>query len=444
VPFVNVQLNSVSPTRKTLVVSLEVADVDAEYQAVVADFVRQARLPGFRPGKAPAAMVQKRYGKEIADEFKNKLVAKAYRSALEKEKLAVLNVVNVAEGEIAPGKPAEVTVTVDVRPEISVPDTGDLVVELDPTEPTEAEIDQMVEALRADRADFKTAERPAQKGDYVKLAYEGRLEGKPIADLVPGQQLYGKVPQTWEEVEGAQGGHLPGLGKHLAGVKAGDRKSVPISFPPDFAAAPALAGRNAEYDVEIQEVRERVLPALDAAFFQAHEVADLAALREQIRGNLRRQKEMANQSAQRRQVTDALAKKVEFPVPESLIDAETQGVLRQFIEENMRRGVPAEQFEKDKKELFAGARQAAERRVKLQLLLAKIAEEQKLEVTEADLDQQIYREATRSGKRPEAYARDLAKNRQQLRALQESIIFDKAVDFLVSKAKVQQKQPAAS
>lgn len=440
----NVQLNSVSPTRKTLVVSLDVSDVDAEHKAVLDGFVNQARLPGFRPGKAPAAMVEKRYGKEIAEEFKQKLVAKAYRSAMEKEKLPVVNVVDVAEGDIVRGKAAEVTVTVDVRPEITVPDTGDLVVDVEPTEPTDAEIDQMVEALRADRADFKTAERPAQKGDYVKLAYAGRLEGRPIAEIAPDKQLYGDVPQTWEEVEGTQEGHLPGLGHLLSGVKAGDKKTVNITFPAEFSAVPALAGKVAEYDLTILEVRERFLPPLDEAFFKANQVSDLPGLREQIRANLQRQKKMNNENAQRRQVTDALASKVDFPVPESLIESETQGVLRQFIEENMRRGIPAEQFEKDKKELFAGARQAAEKRVKLQLLLSKIAENEKIEVTESDLDRQIYRDAIRAGKRPEAFAKELAKNRSHLRALQESIIFDKAVDFLVSKAKVRERLPAAT
>ena len=116
--------------------------------------------------------------------------------------------------------------------------------------------------------------------------------------------------------------------------------------------------------------------------------------------------------------------------------SETQAILRNIIEENMRRGVPAEQFEKDKKELFATAHQAAEKRIKLQLILAKIAQAEKLEVNESDVDQFIYREAVRTRQRPEKLAKELAKNRNRIRSIQESIIFDKAVDFLVAKAKV--------
>ena len=432
----NVQLNSVSATRKSLVVTLDPTEVGAEHQAVVSEFVRHARLPGFRPGHAPAAMVAKRFAKDIADEFKQKVIARAYKAATEQQKLDVLNIVHVEEGTVVPDQGATVTVTVDIRPEFTLPDYVGLPVSVEPTDPSDAEIESVIQSLRAEKADFKAANRSAQKGDYVKLAYEGTLDGKPIAELVQDKQLYGKVPQTWEEVEGEQEGHLPGLGRLLGGMQAGDKKTVTITFPAEFAAVPALAGKTASYALEIQEVRERILPALDAEFFKAQNVADLAGLQTQVRDNLRAHKEMRNLAAQRRQVADALAEKADFTVPQSLVESETQGVLRNFIEENMRLGVPAEQFEKDKKQLFASAREAAEKRVKVRLILARIAEAEKIEVTDRDFEAFIFREARRSNQKPEKLAKELAKERSRLRAAQESIIFDKAVDFLVSKAKV--------
>ena len=439
----NVQLNNVSATRKSLVVTLDASEVDAEHQAVVGEIAKIARIPGFRPGKAPAAMVAKRFGKEISEDFKQKVIAKAYRSGLEQEKLDVLNVVDVKEGAIATGTAATVTITLDVRPEFELPDYSNLTTEIAPTDPTDAEVENVIQGLRSERADFKPADRPSQKGDYIKLAYEGTIDGKPITELAPDKQLYGKVPQTWEEVEGANEGVIPGLGGQLAGLKAGDKKDVTIVFPAEFSAVPALAGKTAVYAVEIQEVRERVLPPLDAEFFKSQQVDDLAGLQSQVRNNLKMQKDYQNRSAQRRQVTEQLAARIEFPVPDSLVDAETQGVLRQFIEENMRRGVPQEQFEKDKKELYDGARRAAVSRVKLQLLLAKIAEKEKIEVTNDDLNNYLYREAMRSGQKPDKLAKALAADRDQLRSVQQSIIFDKAVDFLVSQAKVSTVEPKA-
>ena len=440
---VNVQLNNVSATRKSLVVTLDASEVDAEHQAVVGEIAKVARIPGFRPGKAPANMVAKRFGTEISDEFKQKVVAKAYRSALEKEKLDVLNIVDVAEGKIAAGEPANVTITLDVRPEFQLPDYTGLTTEIAPVDPTDAEVENVIQGLRGERADFKTAERPAQKGDYVKLSYEGKIDGQPIAELVPDKQLYAKVPQTWEEVEGTNEGVLPGLGHQLAGLKAGDTKDVTITFPAEFAAAPALAGKTATYAVQVQEIRERVLPPLDAEFFKSQQVDDLAGLQTKVRNNLKLQKDYQNRSAQRRQVTEQLAAKADFPVPDSLVESETQSVLRNFIEENMRRGVPAEQFEKDKKELFDGAKKAAAGRVKVQLLLAKIAEQEKITVTEEDINEYLYREAMRSGQKPEKLAKSLASDRDHLRSVQQGIIFDKVVDFLVSKAKVSTLEPKA-
>src|SRR5690606_33109321 len=140
------------------------------------------------------------------------------------------------------------------------------------------------------------------------------------------------------------------------------KKDIEIAFPAEFAAAPALAGKKAVYAVEVQEIRERVLPPLDEAFFKANQADDLDGLKASVRNNLKMQKEYQNRSEQRRQVSDALLEKVDFAAPESLVESETQGVLRQFIEENMRRGVPQEQFEKDKQELVENARKAATRR----------------------------------------------------------------------------------
>lgn len=439
----NVQLTNVSPTRKSLVVTLDASEVDAEHKASVGEISKMVRIPGFRPGKAPAAMITKRFGKEIADDFKQKVLSRAYRAGLEQQKIEVLNVVNVQEDKIEAGSPANVTITIDVRPEFEMPAYTDLPTEIVSTDSTDTEVENVIQGLRAERADFKATDRPSQKGDYVKLAYEGKVDGQAITELAPDKQLYGKVPQTWEEVEGANEGVIPGLGKQLAGLKPGDKKDVTISFPAEFAAAPVLAGKTAVYAVEIQEIRERVLPEINAEFFKGQQVDDLAGLQAKVRNNLKLQKEYQNRANQRRQVTEALAAAVDFPIPDSLVEAETQGVLRQFIEENMRRGVPAEQFEKDKKELYEGAKKAAVNRVKLQLILAKLAEKENLNVTNDDLNEFVYREAARTGQKIEKLIKTLTNDRDALRSIQQNIVFDKAVDFLVSKAKVTTVEPKA-
>lgn len=432
----NVQITDINETRKTLTVTLDKGEVEGEYTVLLGEFTRQVSLPGFRPGKAPTAMVAKRFGKELKDEFKSKVIGKAYRDGLEQSKLQVITLVDVEEGAIEPGLSAAIKLTVDVRPEIKLPEYVGIETEIQPTEPTDAEVDGVIEGLRAERADFKVAERAAAKGDYVRFGYTGTLDGKSLDEVVGDKKIYAAAPQTWEEVEGANEGLLPGVSKQLAGLKAGDKESVEVTFPADFSAVPALAGKTVAYTIEVQEVRERVLPEMDEAFFKSHQAENLDGLKTQVRANLTARKDYANRSAQRRQISETLATRASFPVPESLISSERDGILRQFIEENVRNGVPQEELEKNKKELYDSASKAAATRVKVQLLLAEIAQAEKITVDEKDFNNWLMRESMRSGQRPDKLAKDLGKDREQIRAVQQQLVFDKALDFLVSKATV--------
>jgi len=440
---VNIETKDLSDTRKTVIVSLDKSEVDGEYQAAVGMIARVARLPGFRPGRAPAELVVKRFGKDVQEEFKSKLLSKAYRGGMEQAKLEIASVVSVEEGTIEPGLSAAITFTVDVYPQFELPEYLGLPVRVALVEPTAAEIGATIENLRQERAEFRVAARTAQKGDYVKLGYTGSVDGRPITEMMPERQIYGRAPQTWEEVEGEQEGLIPGLGRQLAGLKAGDHRDITVTFPAGFATAAELAGRTAVYAVEVQEVRERVPPPLDAEFFKAQQVESLEALQAQVGRTLKARKEYENHRAQRQQVSEALATRIEFPLPESLVAAETQEVLRRFMEENLRRGVPEAEFEKNKKELYENARRAAAGRVKTQLLMSKVAQREKIQAEERDLDGAIMREALRANQRPEKLAKELAGDRDRLRALQQGIIFDKTLDFLVSKATVTTASPAS-
>lgn len=439
---VNIQIQDVSPTRKNLTVSFDATEVAAEYKSVIGEVAKQVRIPGFRPGKAPANLILKQYGKAVSDEFKQKVVGKAYRDGIKESKLDVVQVTNVQQGDIAPDKFASIVITVDIRPAFELPEINGIPVTVVPVEPTDAEVDLGIQALRGERAEFKVAERPAQKGDYVKLAYEGSVDGKPILEIAPDKQIYGKVPQTWEEVESENDGLIPGLGRSLAGVAVGDKKDVTVTFPAEFKGAPALAGLTAVYAVEVLEIRERVLPELNEEFFKSNQVDDLAGLQAKVRENLKSRKEYENLSGKRRQVVDALVAKADFPVPQSLVEQETNAVIRQFVQENQRRGLTQEQFEKDKDQIIANAKQAAENRVKTQLILARVAERENIAVDATDIDTFLYQQSMRTGSKPEKLVKELTNDRDRLRAVQQSIIFDKTLDLIVSKAVVTESAAA--
>jgi trigger factor len=431
---VKVELKDLTETRKQLLVSLETAEVDAELSKVTGEFVRAAKIPGFRPGKAPVAVIRKRFEKEIAQELAQAVVSRAYRDGIKESSLDVLRVIDVPAPVVTAGEPATIEITVDVHPKFELPEYKGLPVTALDTSVTDQDVDAALDALRKERAEFKTVEREAGEGDYVKFGFEGTVDGQKIAELVPERPIYGQMPQTWEEA-GSEEGLLPGMGKAVVGAKAGDTKEVTVAFPETFNV-PQLAGKTGQYTVNVQEVRQRVLPELDDAFLQSQQVASLDELKERIKQSLVQRKESEDRADRRRQVAEALAGKVEFPIPETLIDSETEVLLRQLVEQNVRRGVPQEELEKNKEEIYATARKTAIGRTKVRMLLARVAEAEQMKIERDDINRALVREAMRSGQRPEKLVKELEKDRDRLQALQHNVLIDKALDFLVDRATV--------
>lgn len=428
------ELKDISETRKTLVVTLDTEEVEKEHQEIGQEFARMARVPGFRPGKAPMNLVLKRFDKQISEELERKIMARAYREGLGDAKIDVLQLIDVPEQKIEVGQPVEISFVIDIRPEFELPEYKGLSAKVEAAEVADEEIDQMVENIRRERAEFKPVERASQDGDYVKFSLEGTVDGTPIIELAPDRPIFGKMPQTWEEV-GSDDSLIPGLAKQLGGLSKDETREVEIDFPDDFSVE-ALRGKKAKYALALQEVRERELPELNEAFFKAQQVESLEDLKNRIGESLKMRKEAQNRTEIRRQVSEELAGKVDFPIPESLIDSETQNILRQVVEQNVRNGVPQEELEKNKEDLFTNSRKAAIGRAKLQLILARVAETEEIKAEERDLQQVIYQEAMRSNMKPEKYAKELSRDRGRIDSIQQAVVFDKTLDFLVDQATV--------
>lgn len=429
-----IELKDLSETRKQLVVAFEAAEVDQELNRVTGDYAKHARIPGFRPGKAPAAVVRRRFEKEIAADFKQAVVTKAYRDGLKETGVDVVNIVDVPEVPVLAGLPVEIAITIEVQPKFDLPEYVGLPIKSSDTTVKDEEVETTIEGIRRERAEFKTVERAAALGDYVKFGFEGRIGDQKIAELVTDRPIYASMPSTWEEA-GAKEGLLPGVGEQLIGLKAGDARDIEVTFPEKFPVA-ALEGKQATYAVTVQEVRERVLPAIDEAFLKLQGVESVDLLREQIRKSLTMRKAAEDHNDRRRQAADALAARAQFPIPETLIDSESDAILRQLIEQNVRRGIPQEELEKSKEELYASARKTAIERTKVRMLLTRVAEAEKIKVDSDDINRALHREAQRSNQKPEKIAKELEKDRDRLALLQQNILVDKALDFLVSKASV--------
>jgi trigger factor len=337
------------------------------------------------------------------------------------------------DGEIVSGQEATITFTVDVVPDFELPAYEGLKVKEASSEASEEEVTKTLDQLLGQRAEFNVADKAAKKGDYVQCGYEGKIGEELVADLVPDATMYGSQETTWEEAGSEDAPGVRAIIDGLVGMKAGDTKEVTMEYPKDFKPD-VLAGKTAVYSLEAKEVREKVMPEMDEAFFTSLQVKDKAELLERLAENITNQKKQQNANAERQQITEELLNCVDFPVPQSGIDSETDSVLRDFMQRNMQQGVSKDDLEKHKESLHDGASKAAHDRIKSRLILTKIAEKEKIQVENEDFSRMIMMEAQQSGQNPEKLVKELRKDQNRINNMRREIILGKTMDLLLEKA----------
>ncbi|WPJ97701.1 trigger factor [Coraliomargarita algicola] len=434
-------VQDINATRKTIAVTVTSEEVSELEAKLIKDFQRQAKIPGFRPGKAPENMVRMRFAKDLKQELKQRVVSQAHQEGVAGADFEVFTIVELNEGEISAGQDAVVTFTVDVVPEFEVPAYEGLKVTNTPTEATDEEVSKMLDQILSQRAEYNVAEKAAEKGDYVQCGYEGKIGDELVADLVPETPMFGTQKTTWEEAGNEDAPGVRAVVDGLVGMKAGDTKEVTMEFPEDFQPE-ALAGKTAVYTIEAKEVREKVMPEMDEEFFKSLQVADEAELRSKIAENIENQKKQQNANSERQQITQELLKAVDFEVPQSGVESETDAVLRDFMQRNMQQGVSAEEFEKHKESLHEGASKAAHDRLKSRIILSKIAEKEKIKVENEDFSRMIMMEAQQSGQQPEKLVKELQKDQNRINQMRRDIILGKTMDLLAEKAERETVEPA--
>ncbi|MGJ8638198.1 MAG: trigger factor [Opitutaceae bacterium] len=426
-------VQDINETRKTIIVSVPAAEVAKQEAALIKDYQRNAKISGFRPGKAPEAMVRTRYAKDLKKELEQRVVTKAHQEGVATADLSIFQVVDLEEGEIAVGQDAKIIFTVDIVPSFEVPSYEGLKVTNQPTEASDEDIDKMINQILSQRAEYNVVEKAAEKGDYVRCGYEGKIGDEAVADLVPDSPMFGAQKSTWEEAGNEDSPGVKAVVEGLIGMSAGDEKEVTMEFPEDFQPE-ALAGKTATYSIKAEEVREKKLPEMDEAFFKSVQVEDEAQLRERIGENIVNQKKQQNANAERQQVTEQLLKAVEFEIPQSGIETETEAVLRDFMQRNMQQGVSAEEFEKHKEDLHEGASVAARDRLKSRLILSKIAEAEKVQAENDDFSRMIMMEAQQTGTKPDKLVKEIQKDRNRIDRMRGDIILGKTMDLILGKA----------
>ena len=406
-------LKDISATRKAITVTVTPEEVSVHEEKLLKEFKQQAKIPGFRAGKAPDSMVRSRFAKDMKQELRQRVVSQAHQEGVAVADFEVFNIVDMDDGEIVSGQEATITFTVDVVPDFELPAYEGLKVNEASSEASEEEVTKTLDQLLGQRAEFNVADKAAEKGDYVQCGYEGKIGEELVADLVPDATMYGSQETTWEEAGSEDAPGVRAIIDGLVGMKAGDTKEVTMEYPEDFKPE-VLAGKTAVYSLEAKEVREKVMPEMDEAFFTSLQVKDKAELLERLAENITNQKKQQNANAERQQITEGLLNCVDFPVPQSGIDSETDSVLRDFMQRNMQQGVSKDDLEKHKESLHDGASKAAHDRIKSRLILTKIAEKEKIQVENEDFSRMIMMEAQQSGQNPEKLVKELRKDQNRI------------------------------
>jgi trigger factor len=434
---VNVTVENLAPCKKLVRVEVEAKKVDDTFDSVTKDFQKEASLPGFRPGRAPREMVLRKYTKDIEAEAKRKLISEAYKQAVDEQKLDVLGYPDIEEIQFSRGQPLQFAATIETAPEFELPEYKGIPLKREARTVTDQDMEHALEALRQPQTSFKTVERPAQTGDIVVVNYAGTSEGKPITDIAPTAKGLAEQKNFWVEI-GANS-FIPGFAEQLLGAKAGDKRTINVDFPADFVT-PQLAGKKGVYEVEVAEVKEKVLPPLDDAFAKTYGAENLEKLRAGVRRDLENELTHKQNKSVRNQLVRSLLNRVNFELPETAVAHETRNVVYDIVQENAKRGVSREIIEKQKEQIYSAANQGAKERVKVAFLLQKIAEKEDIKVSQEEIGQRINLLAATYQIPAEKFLKDLQK-RNGLIEIYDQVMNEKVLDFLQQNAQIEDVPP---
>jgi trigger factor len=427
-----ITLEDIAPCKKRLKIEVPANRVQEAYDRVASDFQRDARIPGFRPGHAPRGVVIKRYQKDIESETQRTLVPEAYREAVEEKKLRVVSSPEIEDLKYQPGLSLSFSTMVEVVPDFALPQYKGLVLKKQETEVTDDDVEKALEALANQRATFDDApERSLAMEDFAVINYTGTINGQPMIELVHEvkQLAHNQGFWLWMRNEG----FLPKFAEQLVGMNKGEKRTITVDFPADFQQAP-VAGKTGQYEVELIDIKIKKAPAIDDAFAQELAQMDLAALKTRLRENIEQEKKSQAGRASRTEIMQKLIASVDFELPPTAVEEETHAAVYDIVAENQARGIAANVLEDKKDEIFHNAAKSAKELVRFKFVANRIAEQEKLEVTNEQLAQQIGALAQREGMPIEKMADKIRKN-NAFGTIRQQILRQLVLDFVLKEAK---------
>jgi trigger factor len=419
-------VEQLSPTRVKINVEVPFDEMKPDFDRAYKKIAQQVSIPGFRPGKAPARILEQRLGRGVVlEEVVSGVVSAKYAEAISTSEVHPLGRPEIEITKIEDGDHLAFSAEVDVRPEIEMPAFSELAVSVDDVEVTDAEVDEQLDGLRSRFGTLIAVDRPVQQGDFVVLDLSATIDGQEVQEAATSDLSY----------QIGSGELIKGIDDALVGASQGEERTFTTQL-----AGGEHAGQQAEVTAKIQTVKERELPAADDEFAQlASEFDTLEELRADLRTRLGRVKAMQQGVQARDEVLKALLATTEIPLPQSIVDSEFESrkhdALHAFQHDEQRLGRWLEQQGRTAEGFETDLRNVAQETVKAHLLLDAIADAQELSVTDSELSERIMYQAQRHGVSPNDYARQ-AQEAGELGAMYADVRRGKALASVVRQAAV--------
>lgn len=427
-----VSIDEVNATRRKLAVEVPVEEVAAEFDRAFGRVQKQAKLKGFRPGRAPRSVVEKLFGDQVRADVLSHLIEHSYSDAVKQAGLRPVGPPEIVPESIEAGKPLRYSATIDVLPKIEIANTIGLSAKRPRREITDADIDRAVEQLRESLAELRPVEgrEDAREGDFVSVDYAGFVDGRPLPDGKRDNRLFelgkGGAPQEFERA--------------LVGAKVGESKAVEVSYPAEHGDV-TVAGKTARFDIRLRAIREKILPATDDDLAKEHgECATLAELRDKLRERIAESMRREGDEQIREQLLDRMLQGNPFDVPTSLVDRQVNAFVEDLLE---RVGAQRAALERDTlrlDKLREEYRPRAERQVRVVLALDAVADREHVEVSEQDVDQRVSELVRRAGEHA-ARLREIYRDPSSREELRARMARERALDAIVAAARVEDVDP---
>ena len=438
---INVVREEPAPCHIKLNVEVPQDAVAGMIKEVESEYRKSAQLPGFRKGKAPWKLLRSKYGSDIQDDAKTRLLRAALSEAIDRENLqpeTSPHVENQDELRVDPEQEFVFAAEFDVTPEFELPDYKGIEVTRPANEVADDEVDTFIDQLMEQRTSYEKAEKAAEAGDLLKASYEGHLRDDDAAEEELGDSAKYLLcaDDTWIAL--CEPELLPGISEKLVGAEADSDHEVAIDFPDDFYED-ALAGKTADYKVHVDEVHVSQRPEFTDDMAKQLGAEDKADAREKIKASLGSQREQQQNEAVREEIVEKLVSRVDFPLPPRVLASETYNTMSRMFQERQRQGVAVDQLREQQDELHKEAEEVAKTRLKRRYVLRKVADAEELKAERRDV-QGMIQMLSRHHQMPE---KELIERLQQtggINDLVDTVVENKAIQRLVELANIEEPE----